>query len=61
MITGRVARVVGPVAAGVLLLLTAAGSPAGAKPAPGVRSQAQLAGAGARPAGCAAPTGPRVS
>ena len=52
-----------PVLAGILLLLASGELPAGAKtapPAPAARSAAQVAGAGALPAGCARPAGPRV-
>src|ERR1700690_2976748 len=60
----RVARKVLPVLAGTVLLLAAGALPAGAKaipPAPTTRSAAQIAGAGAVPAGCAAPAGPRAA
>jgi subtilase family serine protease len=59
-ITGRLVSAT----AALLLLLAAwpaAAGAAAAAPAPGLRTTAELRGYGARPAGCAARTGPRVA
>jgi subtilase family serine protease len=59
----RIVRSITPVLAGTVLLLAAGALSAGATTAPPVtsRTAAQIAGAGATPAGCAAPAGPGVA
>lgn len=67
MISGRVTRRITPAVTGVAMMFAGVATPAGAAatvPGPGAvprRTAPQLAGAGARPAGCAAATRPGIA